>query len=90
MSTLEDQTDAKIRKYAKECFERTLDLTRDHPDTKALGDVLAHVHDWMRVAREICESVFGVDWQEEDVFEIYDRIVDEARFRAGLSKDRKQ
>jgi hypothetical protein len=67
------RTDRVIRADAKECFERSLRLARGDD-----AEALACVHDFLGVAREIAESVYGTRW-EAHVTEVYDRIVRERR-----------
>lgn len=84
MSDLRSDADDGVRKHAKECFERTLNLVRAtgmREDDHSMGDTLAFVHDWMRTAREIAESVFGSAASPDVVLSVYRCIADEWHYR---------
>jgi hypothetical protein len=69
----------EIKKYGRECLERTLDLARATGGRTVLfGDAAAFAHDGLRTAREIAQSIFGLTW-ESHVFEVFDRFVIEHR-----------
>lgn len=76
----EDRGD-KVRVYARECFERTLEVARATENAGfsssdiGNGDAFAFVHDVLKIAREITESALGENTTSDDIFRVYDRVV---------------